>query len=219
MSQIFHPSTNTISRVSLFGLIFFVAFLGWLVMALDRSSTVTRQQQILEQPVPFSHDHHVGEVGIDCRYCHSTVEKSSFAGMPATSTCMGCHSLLFADAPILEPVRASLRDNKAIEWTRVYDLPDFVYFNHSIHVAKGIGCTSCHGDIGRMPLTVKAASLQMEWCVACHRDPAAQVRPRSEVFNPRWDPTTLSDAQRAALFAEYRIRDAATLTSCSTCHR
>jgi hypothetical protein len=219
MSQIFHPSTNTISRVSLFGLVFFVGFLGWLVMALDRSSTVTREQQILEQPIPFSHDHHVGEVGIDCRYCHSTVEKSSFAGMPATATCMGCHSVLFADAPILEPVRASLRENKPIEWTRVYDLPDFVYFNHSIHVAKGIGCTSCHGDIGRMPLTVKAASLQMEWCVACHRDPAAQVRPRSEVFNPRWDPTTLSDAQRAALFAEYRIRDAATLTSCSTCHR
>jgi len=216
MSQIFHPSTNTISRVSLFGLVFFVGFLGWLVMALDRSSTVTRQQQILEQPVPFSHDHHVGEVGIDCRYCHSTVEKSSFAGMPATATCMGCHSVLFADAPILEPVRASLRENEPIEWTRVYDLPDFVYFNHSIHVAKGIGCTSCHGEIGRMPLTLKASSLKMEWCVACHRDPAQHVRPRSEVFNPDWDPATLSETQRAALVEEYRIQSK---TSCSVCHR
>jgi hypothetical protein len=219
MSQIFHPSTNTISRVSLFGLVFFIAFLGWLVMAIDRSSTVTREAAVLEQPVPFSHDHHVGEEGIDCRYCHNTVEQSAFAGMPSTATCMGCHSLIFPDAPILEPVRASLRDNTPIAWTRVYDLPDFVYFNHSIHVAKGIGCTTCHGAIGRMPLTVKAASLQMEWCVSCHRDPAAQVRPRSEVFNPQWNPGSLSDAQRSALASEYRIRDEATLTSCSVCHR
>ena len=216
MSQIFHPSTNTIARVSIFGLVFFVAIAGWLVMALDRSSTVTRQQQVIEQPVPFSHDHHVGEVGIDCRYCHSTVEKSSFAGMPATSTCMGCHSILFSDAPILEPVRASFRDSKPIEWNRVYDLPDFVYFNHSIHVAKGIGCTTCHGEIGRMPLTWKASSLKMEWCIACHRDPAKFVRPREEVFNPDWEPSTLSSAQRAALVKEYRITSK---TSCSVCHR
>ena len=216
MSQIFHPSTNTISRVSLFGLVFFVGLAGWLVMALDRSSTVTRQQQILEQPIPFSHDHHVGQVGIDCRYCHSTVETRSFAGLPATATCMGCHAVLFADAPILEPVRASLRENKPIEWTRVYDLPDFVYFNHSIHVAKGIGCTSCHGEISRMPLTLKASSLKMEWCVACHRDPAQHVRPRSEVFNPAWDPAPLSQTQRAALVQEYRIQRK---TSGSVCHR
>ena len=217
MSQIFQPSTNTIARVSLFGLVFFVAFAGWLVMALDRSSTVTREQQILEQPVPFSHDHHVGEVGIDCRYCHSTVEKSAFAGMPATSTCMGCHSVLFADAPILEPVRASLREEKPIEWTRVYDLPDFVYFNHSIHVAKGIGCTSCHGDIGRMPLTVKAASLKMEWCLACHRAPEKHLRPRERVFDMAWEPPA---AEAAALGAKLAAeRGVESPTSCSTCHR
>jgi hypothetical protein len=216
MSQIFHPSTNTISRVSIFGLLLFVALLGWLAMAIDRSSTVTRQQVIVEQPVPFSHDHHVGEVGIDCRYCHTSVERSGFAGMPSTSTCMGCHSLLFADAAILEPVRASLREAQPIAWTRVYDLPDFVYFNHSIHLAKGIGCTSCHGNIGRMPLTVKASSLKMEWCVACHRDPAQHVRPREEVFNPFWDPALLSAAQRAALVTEYRVQSK---TSCSVCHR
>jgi hypothetical protein len=216
MSQIFHPSTNTISRVSLFGLLLFVAFVGWLAMAIDRSSSVTRQQVIVEQPVPFSHDHHVGEVGIDCRYCHNSVEQSGAAGMPATATCMGCHSVLFADAPMLEPVRASLRDERPIAWTRVYDLPDFVYFDHSIHVAKGIGCTSCHGDIGRMPLTVKASSLKMEWCLACHRDPVQHVRPREEVFNPRWDPRDLSDDDRARLAAEYQVQSK---TSCSVCHR
>ena len=216
MSQIFHPSTNTIARVSIFGLLFFVAFLGWLAMALDRSSAVTKQNLVVEQPVPFSHDHHVGEVGLDCRYCHSAVEVSSSAGMPSTATCMGCHSVLFADAPLLEPVRASLRESKPIEWNRVYDLPDFVYFNHSIHVAKGIGCTSCHGDIGKMPLTWKASSLQMEWCLECHRDPGKFVRPRSEVFNPDWDPASLTAIERAALVEEYGIQSK---MSCSVCHR
>ena len=216
MSQIFHPSTNTIARVSIFGLLFFVAFLGWLAMAVDRSPAVTRQNLVVEQPVPFSHDHHVGEIGLDCRYCHTTVEKSGFAGMPPTQTCMGCHSVLFADAAMLEPVRASFRDSKPIAWNRVYDLPDFVYFNHSIHVAKGMGCTTCHGDIGKMPLTWKASSLQMEWCLECHRDPARFVRPRSEVFNPKWDPASLSANERAGLVEEYRIQSK---TSCSVCHR
>ena len=216
MSQIFHPSTNTIARVSIFGLLIFVGFLGWLTMAVDRSSAVTRQNLVIEQPVPFSHDHHVGEIGIDCRYCHTTVEKSSSAGLPPTQTCMGCHSVIFADAPLLEPVRASFRDSKPIEWNRVYDLPDFVYFNHSIHVAKGIGCTTCHGDIGKMPLTWKASSLQMEWCLECHRDPAQFVRPRSEVFNPNWDPASITPEQRAGLVEEYRIQSK---TSCSVCHR
>jgi hypothetical protein len=216
MSQIFHPSTNTISRVSIFGLLFFVALLGWLMMAIDRSSAVTGQSLVVPQPVPFSHDHHVGEIGLDCRYCHSTVEKAAFAGMPSTATCMGCHSVIFADAAMLEPVRASLRDSKPIVWNRVYDLPDFVYFDHSIHIAKGIGCTSCHGNIGKMPLTWKASSLQMEWCLECHRDPGRFVRPRSEVFNPAFDPASLSAAARADLVEEYRIQSK---TSCSVCHR
>jgi hypothetical protein len=216
MSQIFHPSTNTIARVSIFGLVFFVALLGWLAMALDRSPAVTRQNLVVEQPVPFSHSHHVGQEGIDCRYCHTSVEKSSFAGLPPTQTCMNCHSQLFTDAPILEPVRASFRDGTPIQWTRVYDLPDFVYFNHSIHVAKGIGCTTCHGNIGRMQLTLKAVSLKMEWCLSCHRDPAKFVRPREEVFNPFWDPSSLTSDQRQALVAKYKIQSR---TSCSVCHR
>ena len=216
MAQIFHPSTNTISRVSIFGLIFFIAFAGWVAMAIDRSPAVTRERQVIEQPVPFSHDHHVGEEGFDCRYCHTSVEKSAFAGIPSTTTCMGCHSVLFADSPMLEPVRASFRDGTSLRWTRVYDLPDFVYFNHSIHVAKGVGCTTCHGDIGRMPLTWKASSLKMEWCLSCHRDPAKYVRPREEVFNPNWDPASIDATRRAALIKEYKIESR---TSCSTCHR
>ncbi|HVS01193.1 MAG TPA: cytochrome c3 family protein [Thermoanaerobaculia bacterium] len=216
MSQIFHPSTNTISRVSIFGAIFFVAFGVWLAAALDRSAPVTRENVVFEQPIKFSHDHHVGEVGIDCRYCHTSVETSSFAGIPPTTTCMNCHSQLFADAPMLEPVLESFRSGKPLSWTRVYDLPDFVYFDHSIHVAKGIGCTTCHGEIDAMPLTTKAVSLKMEWCLACHRDPARFVRPRSEVFNVAWNPATLSRQQRAALVQEYGIQSK---TSCSICHR
>ena len=216
MSQIFHPSTNTISRVSIFAVVFTVAFAGWIAAALDRSSIVTRQNVILEQPVPFSHDHHVGEIGIDCRYCHTSVETSSFAGIPPTSTCMNCHNELFKDSPMLEPIRESFRSGQPIAWTRVHDVPDFVYFNHSIHVAKGIGCTSCHGEIDEMPITWKAESLKMEWCLDCHRDPASNVRPRSEVFNVDWDPNSLTTEQRAQLVDEYHIQSK---TSCSTCHR
>lgn len=216
MSQIFHPSTNTISRVSIFAVVITVAFAGWIAAALDRSSIVTRQNVILEQPVPFSHDHHVGEIGLDCRYCHTSVETSAFAGIPPTSTCMNCHNELFKDSPMLEPVRESFRSGRPIEWTRVHDVPDFVYFDHSIHVAKGIGCTSCHGEIDRMPITWKAESLKMEWCLACHRDPAQQVRPREEVFNVDWDPASISDERRAQLIDEYHIQSK---TSCSTCHR
>ncbi len=178
MSQIFHPSTNTLAKASIFGAIFVLAFLGWLAAALDRSGVVTRENVVREQPVPFSHDHHVGEVGIDCRYCHPSVEESSFAGIPPTATCMNCHSILFDDAPMLEPVRASFRDGTPLAWTRVYDLPDFVYFDHSVHVAKGIGCTSCHGEIDKMPLTFKASSLKMESGIAPRPAPRSGVRRR-----------------------------------------
>ena len=216
MPQIFHPSMNTIARASIFGAVFILAGVGWIMWLLYRSSYYTQVGVVRPQPVEFSHEHHVGGLGIDCRYCHTSVEKSAFAGIPPTATCMNCHSQLFTDSPILEPVRASYRDNVPLQWTRVYDLPDFVYFNHSIHVAKGVGCTTCHGEIGRMPLTWKASSLKMEWCLACHRDPARFVRPREEVFNPNWDPASLSTTQRAALVKEYKIQSR---TSCSVCHR
>jgi Cytochrome c7 and related cytochrome c len=218
MSQIFHRSTNTISRVSIYAAVFVVAGLLWLLMALDRSPYTTKQGIVLTQPVPFSHEHHVAGLGIDCRYCHTSVETSRFAGIPPTATCINCHKLIWADSDMLEPVRASLRDERPIVWTRVHDLPDFAYFDHSIHVAKGVGCASCHGRVDQMPLMRQAAPLQMEWCVACHRHPEEEVRPRAEVFNMKWEATDRA-VLGPRLVKEYGIRSARDLTSCSTCHR
>ncbi|MFN2387574.1 MAG: cytochrome c3 family protein [Thermoanaerobaculia bacterium] len=217
--QIFHRSTNTISRVSLFGAVFFLAFLGWLFGAIQRSPYVTQQGVAREQPVQFSHQHHVGAVGIDCRYCHTTVETSSFAGIPPTKTCMNCHSQIWATSPILEPVRESFRTDESLEWTRVHDLPDFSYFNHSIHVAKGIGCETCHGRVDRMPLIWQASSLQMEWCLECHREPERFVRPREEVFTMGWVPPKDQLELGRELVKQYGIRTSFELTSCSMCHR
>src|SRR6266568_5749388 len=164
MPQIFHRSTNTYSKVSIFGAVFFLGFLLWLFGAWTRSSWVTQAGVAREQPIPFSHAHHVGDTGIDCRYCHTSVETSSFANIPPTKTCMNCHSQIWSTSPTLEPVRASFRTNESISWTRVHDLPDFVYFNHGIHVAKGVGCESCHGRVDQMPLMRRAHPLQMNSC-------------------------------------------------------
>jgi len=216
MSQIFHHSTNTFSRLSIFGGIFILAFLVWAWAELNASDYATRAKVPVEQPVPFSHEHHVGGLGIDCRYCHTSVENSSFAGIPATKICMNCHSQIWNNAAMLEPVRSSFRTDESIRWIRVHDLPDYVYFNHSIHVAKGIGCTSCHGPINKMPLMWQEASLQMEWCLACHRHPEKFVRPRSEVFNVTYQAPANQEELGKKLVKEYRIQS---LTSCSTCHR
>jgi hypothetical protein len=172
-----------------------------------------------EQPVPFSHKHHAGELGIDCRYCHTSVEKSSFAGVPPTQTCMTCHSQIWTNATMLEPVRASYRSDKSISWTRVYALPDYVYFNHSIHVNKGVGCTSCHGEIAQMPLTYKANTLYMGWCLDCHRQPEKYLRPKSEVFNPNYVPPANQLELGAQLVKDYKIIPLQERQSCSTCHR
>src|SRR5215472_15356498 len=153
MAQIFHRSTNLISRLSIFGGAFFVAVLAYALYEIALSPWYTGQHMKLQQPVPFSHRHHAGELGIDCRYCHTTVERSAVAGIPPTKTCMNCHSQIWVDSPMLEPVRASFRNDASIAWTKVHDLPDFVYFNHSIHVRQGIGCVSCHGRVDRMNLT------------------------------------------------------------------
>src|SRR3954463_1856284 len=182
MAQIFHPSMNTIAKATIFGAIFFIAAAGWIGGQIVRSPYYTQVNVARAQPVPFSHDHHVGGLGIDCRYCHTSVEKSAFAGMPSTKTCMTCHSQIWTNAALLEPVRESWRESRPIRWTRVHDLPDFVQFNHSIHVAKGIGCSSCHGQVDKMPLMWKENSLHMQWCLSCHRDPAKHIRDRSEVF-------------------------------------
>ncbi|MGH9464960.1 MAG: cytochrome c3 family protein [Thermoanaerobaculia bacterium] len=215
MPQVFHRSTNTVAKVSLFGAVFFLAGLGWVFATLDRSSYNTGKGVTLAQPVPFSHDHHVVALGIDCRYCHTAVETSAFAGLPPTATCINCHQLIWNDSPLLAPVRESFAAGEPIRWMRVNDLPDFVYFDHSIHVAKGIGCVSCHGRVDQMPLLYRAESLQMEWCVECHRHPERFVRPREKVFDLAWQ---AEDQQELGprLVAEYGIRSK---TSCSTCHR
>jgi cytochrome c7-like protein len=184
-----------------------------------RSSYLTGRYLEKQQPIQFSHKHHVGDDGIDCRYCHATVETTATASMPPTQTCMNCHSQLFSDSPYLEPVRASFRENKPIEWERVHDLPEFVYFNHSIHIAKGVGCSTCHGRIDEMPAVYQENTLQMEWCVACHRDPQNKIRPKSEIYNMEWQDDDLSADERTQLAKDYKIRDRVMLTSCSTCHR
>ena len=218
MSQIFHPSTNTISRVTIFGSLFILAGLVWVVAQVNRSPYVTQANVAREQPVQFSHKHHVGDEGIDCRYCHTSVEVSAFAGIPPTKTCMNCHSQIFANSPYLEPVRESWRTGKPIQWTRVHDLPDFIYFNHSIHVNKGIGCATCHGRVDLMPLTWQVASLQMEWCLDCHRQPEKFLRPRNQIFNMAWQTPPNQIEEGKKLKKEYGIQSVAQLTSCSTCH-
>lgn len=215
MPQIFHRSANTLARLTIFGAVFVLGGLVWMAMVLDRSSYNTKEGIIVKQPVPFSHSHHVAGLGIDCRYCHTSVEKVAFAGMPPTATCINCHKTIWKDSPMLEPVRESLRTGVPIRWTRVHDLPDFVYFNHSVHIAKGIGCASCHGRVDKMPLMRQDVSLQMEWCLSCHRAPEEHIRPRSEIYNMAWEAED-RDTLGPQLVAEYDVQS---LTSCSVCHR
>lgn len=188
MAQIFHRSFNVLAKLSIFGSVFLVVLLGWAWAKFVRSDYLTGAGVVRDQPVPFSHQHHVGGLGIDCRYCHTTVETSAFAGIPSTKICMNCYSQIWADSPMLEPVRASYRTGKSLQWNRVHHLPDFVFFDHSIHVKKGVGCATCHGRVDEMPLTRQVASLYMEWCLQCHRQPERFVRPREEVFNMTWLP-------------------------------
>ena len=219
MSQIFHRSTNTLSRLSIFGGLIVFGLTLWIVAGVNRSGYVTQAGIAREQPIQFSHAHHAGGMGIDCRYCHTSVEDSAFANVPPTKTCMNCHSQIWSDSPMLEPVRSSFRSGEALRWTRVHDLPDFVYFNHSIHVRQGVGCATCHGPVDQMPLMYQYASLQMEWCLECHREPARFIRPRDQVFNMEWEPPAEDPGLGARLVKEYGIARVEHLTSCSICHR
>lgn len=216
MAQVFHPSTNPFSKVSIAGGLALILAGFALSFALFRSPYLTAQAVAPDQPVPFSHKHHVGELGIDCRFCHTSVEDEAFAGIPPTETCMTCHSQIWLDSPMLEPVRASFRSDLPLEWTRVHDLPDFVYFHHGIHVRKGIGCSTCHGAMDQDNLTVKGASLQMIWCLECHRDPARFIRPRDKVFDLSWRPAGNQEEIGKVLAEQYRVES---MTNCSTCHR
>lgn len=217
MPQIFHRSANAISRFTLFGAVFLIAAIGYAGTQVFQSGYFTRQDDYIDQPVPFSHQHHVGQLGLDCRYCHTSVEQTASAGMPPTKTCMNCHSKIWTNASMLEPVRTSFRDDVSLEWTRVHDLPDFVYFNHSIHVSKGVGCETCHGAVNNMPLVYKENTLFMKWCLECHRNPEKFVRPREAVFQFGYTPPNGDQAALGRkLVADYHIQ---TRTDCSTCHR
>lgn len=217
--RFFQPAANVLVRLFIVGFIALVVFTCWVLYKIFESPYFTREGIIEPQPVMFSHKHHVADDGIDCRYCHTTVEKSDYAGMPATETCMNCHSQIWTGSEMLEPVRAGFRTNKPLHWTRVYNLPEFVYFNHSIHVAKGVGCATCHGRVDQMSMTFQEAPLTMEWCLSCHRAPEKFVRPREEVFNMAWQPPADQIEQGKQLVAKYKIKDSFALTNCWTCHR
>jgi hypothetical protein len=230
--QIFHRSSNTISKATIFAVIIVASVALWACIQLQRSPYVTYAGVARPQPVPFSHQHHVAGLGIDCRYCHTSVENSHFAGIPPTKTCMNCHSQIWVGAPLLEPVRESYRTGKSLVWNRVNDLPDFVYFDHSIHISKGVGCNTCHGPVDHMPLMYNFASLQMEWCLDCHRAPDKYLRPRDQVFNMRYeqptsskpvevDGTKYTDQRELGkyLIQKHNLRTPTDITSCSTCHR
>lgn len=219
MAQLFHRGANNIAKASIVVAIVLGGVVFYAYTQIARSSYLTGRYVEKQQPVQFSHKHHVGDDGIDCRYCHTSVETAASAGIPPTQTCMNCHNQLYADQEYLEPIRASYRDNKPIEWQRVHDLPGYAYFNHSIHVAKGVGCSTCHGEIDNMPAVYQENTLQMEWCLSCHRQPENFIRPKEEIYNMQWKDSNLTADQRTKLKADYKIRSQQLLTSCSTCHR
>lgn len=216
MAQLFKPFANSLSRVSLVGGVLLVGGLGALLYAVNESPYVSNVHVPHDQPVPFSHKHHVAGLGLDCRYCHSTVETAAFAGIPPTETCMSCHSQIWTNADMLEPVRASWRTGESLQWRRVHDLPGFVYFNHSIHVNKGIGCESCHGRVDQMPLMEQVNTLYMEWCLECHRNPEKKIRPKDQVFTMGYQYPANQEEVGAKLVAEYKVQK---LTDCWICHR
>lgn len=215
MAQLFPASSNVLVRALLAGGLLCAATVAMAGYVLYWSPVVTQVGVEMEQPVPFSHKHHVAELGLDCRYCHTSVEKAAFAGMPATETCMTCHSQVWRDAPMLEPVRQSWARHQPLHWTRVNDLPDYVFFDHSIHIQKGVGCVSCHGRIDQMPLTSKAADLTMRWCLECHRSPEKSLRPAGEIFTIDYGQTP----QPGTAAARDSHVDKTRLEDCSICHR
>ncbi|MFS3135140.1 cytochrome C [Gluconacetobacter sacchari] len=217
MAAIFSPRANVIAAVAMLGAVGAVAGLCLWWFAWPRSDYARHVGWVIQQPVPFSHQHHVAGLGIDCRFCHSSVERSAQASLPPTYTCMTCHSQIWTNAAVLAPVRDSLMANRPIVWARVTNIPDYVYFNHSIHVSKGVGCASCHGDVGRMPLTFKAKTLTMQFCLDCHRNPGPNLRPLAHVYDTDWRPDHATPSP-AELMRAYHI-GGRNLTECSICHR
>jgi len=219
MAQLFGPASNTIAKVSIAAVVILLGTTVAVGYVMDRGHWMTFVRVAPEQPIPFSHKHHVKDDGIDCRYCHTSVETSHYAGLPPTETCMTCHSQIWSNASLTQPIRDSWATGRSIEWRRVHDLPDYVYFNHSIHVNKGIGCSTCHGHVDEMPLTYRVNNLYMDWCVNCHRQPEKYIRPKSEVFNIDYEYPDNQLALGRKLVTEYHVQNSRALTDCFTCHR
>ena len=219
MSQLFQPRADAIFRFALWSAALGVLAALITIESLSHSDWLTGRSLVEEQPTEFSHQHHAGELGIDCRYCHSTVETAATAGMPPTYTCMTCHSQIWTGARMLEVVRESLATGTPIEWQRVGRLPEYVYFDHSVHVDNGIGCSSCHGDMDHMQMTYQPHAFSMDFCVSCHRNPQNFLRPKDEVLDMRWAPAEDQRKLGRELMTKYHIESGALLTSCSTCHR
>lgn len=227
MAQIFHPSTNVVAKTLIIAVLLGLPTVACALYAANMTYG-NKVYMPIEQPVQFSHKHHVADDGLDCRFCHTSVDKSAFAGIPPTETCMTCHSQIWSDSPELLPVQESFRTGKPIEWNRVHDMPDFVYFNHEIHVNKGVGCESCHGRVDQMPLVQKVHTMSMAWCVDCHRNPEKEIRPKDKVYDMGWDASQMMDEDGlpytqaklgAKLVKDYKILPPEQLTNCSICHR
>jgi hypothetical protein len=229
MAQVFPKSMNVVARLAVFGLP--LAFGGTVVAgaAFYRSDYTTGAREVVEQPVPFSHKHHVAQLGIGCQYCHTSVEVSANAGFPPTKTCMNCHQQMWVGADLLAPVREGYQANVPIAWNKVHNVPHYTYFNHSIHVNKGVGCYSCHGNIDDMNLVFQTKTLLMEWCLNCHRNPELHLRPKEEIYNLAWKAADKTNPDTGApydqltlgrqLKKEYQVRESSVLTNCSICHR
>ena len=216
MSPLFRPRHNTLAQISLFLVAAGAAGVPLGLMLYARTPLARGMQDPVEQPVQFDHRHHTKDEGIDCRYCHNTVDRSPAAGIPQTQLCLNCHSQVWNKSPILEPIRQSFINNTPIKWNRVYQVPEFVYFNHSIHVNKGVGCISCHGKVGEMAAIEKATPLTMSWCLECHRRPEANLRPVEEITNQNWKPDGDPEEVGRLLAVKNNVH---TRTSCTTCHR
>ena len=214
---LFNRWTNTVSRLSVVLLLGTPAVGISLLMLYVRTPWGTKQYRDIVQPIEFDHRHHAGDEGIDCRYCHFSVDKSPHAGLPSTQTCMSCHAQIWNKSPYLSMVRKAYFSDRPIRWRRVHNLPDYVYFNHSIHVNKGVGCVTCHGRVDQMPYVNQFAPLTMGWCITCHRDPTPNLRPLEYITSMTWTPKD-GDARKVGeeVAKKYNVH---TRISCTTCHR
>ena len=219
MAQLFRPGADAILRLVLLTGVALVAGVPVVIAGIVRSNYVTGVGVAPDQPVPFSHKHHSGELAIDCRYCHTTVEKAATPTIPPTHTCMTCHSQIWTGSDMLKPVRDSYSQDKPLEWVRLNRLPSYVYYNHSVHVTKGIGCSTCHGAVTDMQLTYRANAFEMQFCLNCHREPERWVRPKEQVWQMDWTPPANQAALGRELVAQYHIQGGNRLTECGICHR